>query len=44
MSENNLCNRCKREMDLIREDIIKGTKYRLLKCKKCNRQIARAES
>jgi len=44
MSEDNTCNKCKTEMELIREDNIKGTKYKILKCEKCKHQIARAES
>jgi len=44
MPENNLCENCKIEMGLLREEDIRGTKYKILKCEKCNHQIARAES
>lgn len=44
MPENNLCMNCKTEMELIREDDIKGTIYKIMKCKKCKHQIARKES
>jgi len=44
MPENNLCENCKIEMELLRVDDIKGTKYNILKCEKCKHQIARAES
>lgn len=38
------CKKCKKEMNLLREEIIAGTEYRILKCEKCNLQIARVES
>ena len=44
MAEDNLCKKCKQEMKLLREQIIADTKYRILKCEKCNVQVARAES
>jgi DNA-directed RNA polymerase subunit RPC12/RpoP len=39
--EKEKCNLCKGEMELIRTDEIKGTKYDILKCKNCNHQVAR---
>jgi|TARA_B100001964_G_scaffold2977_1_gene3334 hypothetical protein len=44
MPKDNLCKKCRKEMEFLREEIIAGTKYDILKCKKCQRQIARAES
>ena len=44
MGGDNYCKKCKKEMELLREEIISGTEYKILKCKKCKRQIARAES
>ncbi|MDP6547483.1 MAG: hypothetical protein QF917_00800 [Candidatus Woesearchaeota archaeon] len=44
MPENNLCKKCKVEMKLLREENILDTKYKILKCEKCKRQIARAQS
>jgi ribosomal protein L37AE/L43A len=44
MSENDSCNRCKKEMEFLREEIVADTKYKILKCKKCNRQVARAQN
>jgi DNA-directed RNA polymerase subunit RPC12/RpoP len=44
MSGDNFCSKCKIEMKLLREEIISGTKYKILKCEKCNHQIARAET
>ena len=43
MTEDNFCKDCKIEMDLIREDNIQGTIYKILKCDKCKVQIARSE-
>jgi|TARA_B100002003_G_C13854230_1_gene418556 hypothetical protein len=44
MGGDNYCKKCKIEMELLREEIISGTKYNILKCKKCKLQIARVES
>lgn len=44
MSQDNLCKKCKNEMEILREEIVAGTKYNILKCEKCKQQIARAES
>jgi len=44
MPEDNVCKNCKIEMELLREDNINGTIYKILKCKKCKHQIARADS
>ena len=43
MAEDNLCKKCKTEMKLLREELISGTKYKILKCEKCKHQVARAE-
>jgi len=43
MMEDNTCKKCKREMKLLRELVVKGTTYRMLKCEKCKFEIARAE-
>lgn len=44
MSVDTYCKKCKIEMKLLREEIIAGTKYRVLKCENCKHQVARAES
>jgi len=44
MNVDNLCNKCKQEMEILREEIVSGTKYKILKCEKCKHQIARADS
>ena len=38
---DNQCKKCKKEMKQVREEIIADTKYNVLKCEKCNIQIAR---
>ena len=38
------CNMCKEDMELVKEQIVAGTKYRIYKCKKCNREVAKSES
>ena len=38
------CKKCKEKMKLLREEVIADTKYIILKCEKCNLQIARPES
>ncbi len=38
------CKKCKKKMKLLREETIADTKYRILKCEKCNLQIPRVES
>lgn len=43
MAEGNLCNICKQEMNILREQIVAGTKYKILKCEKCEHEVARAE-
>ncbi len=43
MPENDLCRNCKAEMKFIRNEIVAGTKYKILKCEKCRQQVARAE-
>ena len=44
MADDNLCKKCKQKMELLREEVIADTKYRILKCEKCKLEIARAES
>ena len=44
MMGDNYCKKCKIEMKLLREEIVSGTKYNVLKCEKCKHQVARAES
>jgi len=41
---DNLCKKCDKEMELLRTEVVAGTKYKILKCDKCNKQIARPES
>jgi hypothetical protein len=42
--EGNWCRKCKGEMKVLREELIKGGKYKILKCGKCKHQVARLES
>lgn len=44
MVGDNYCKKCKKEMELLREEIIAGTKYNILKCKECKHQVARPEN
>jgi len=44
MPADNLCKKCEQEMKVLREEIISGTKYSIMKCGKCKHEIARAES
>ncbi|MBW2975944.1 hypothetical protein KY347_00700 [Candidatus Woesearchaeota archaeon] len=44
MPTNDLCRKCKIEMGVVREQVIAGTKYRILKCEKCRHEVARAEN
>ena len=44
MTESNICKKCGQEMELLREEAIAGTKYKILKCGKCKKQIARAQN
>ena len=44
MNADNLCKKCKQEMEVLREEVIAGTKYKILKCERCKHQIARADS
>ena len=44
MSVDDYCKKCKVEMELIREQVVAGTKYKVLKCEKCKHEVARAES
>tara|TARA_Y100000310_G_scaffold241784_1_gene245848 strand:- start:12342 stop:12476 length:135 start_codon:yes stop_codon:yes gene_type:complete len=44
MTLDKLCKKCKIEMEVLREEIVAGTKYKILKCKKCKHQVARTES
>ncbi|MDP6600199.1 MAG: hypothetical protein QF798_02060 [Candidatus Woesearchaeota archaeon] len=44
MVGDNYCKKCKIEMKLLREEIIVGSKYKILKCEKCKHEVARAES
>jgi len=44
MPEENVCEKCNQEMLLLRERIISGTKYKILKCGKCRHQVARLQS
>ena len=41
---NTLCKKCEQEMKVLREEVIAGTNYNILKCEKCKHQVARAES
>ena len=41
--EEDSCKKCKQKMELLREEVIADTKYRILKCEKCKSQIARTE-
>ena len=41
---NTLCEKCKQEMEVLREEVIARTNYKILKCGKCKIQVARAES
>jgi len=38
------CNMCHWDMELIREQIVAETKYKIYKCNKCHRQVAKSES
>ena len=44
MADTNICEKCKKEMQVLREQVIADTKYKILKCEKCKHQVARAES
>ena len=44
MLQDNLCKKCNKEMKLLREEEIADTEYKILKCEKCNNQVARAQS
>ena len=44
MPEDSICKKCKKEMKLLEEKIIAGTKYKILKCGKCYHKVARAET
>lgn len=44
MGMDNYCRKCKIEMEFLREEIVAGTKYQILKCGKCRHQVARPES
>jgi len=44
MAEDKVCKKCKVDMELVRKEEVKGTKYQILKCDKCKCQIARAEN
>jgi len=37
------CNKCKKDMKLLREQVVSGTKYNIYICEKCNTQIAKSE-
>ena len=41
MPEDNICKKCNKEMEFLRQEVIAGSKYNILKCDKCKRQIAR---
>ena len=44
MAEDNICKKCRQEMELLRDEIIADTKYKILKCQKCRKQVARAQN
>jgi|TARA_B100001971_G_C18211580_1_gene551055 DNA-directed RNA polymerase subunit RPC12/RpoP len=37
------CSKCKRDMEFLKEQIVSDTKYRIYKCSKCNKQVAKSE-
>jgi len=41
MAEDTTCKKCKGQMELVREEIVADTNYKILKCEKCKNQVAR---
>ena len=44
MAEKSECPMCKGDMEVIETKIVADTPYAIIKCKKCNHQVAKRQS